>query len=58
MGLVQGATRETSVTVVSADAEVLFMSRQGFQDLLHTMPAFAGGIWETEAGRRELIRRP
>jgi hypothetical protein len=24
---------------------------------LHTMPAFAGGIWETAAGRRELIRR-
>ena len=57
MGLVEGATRETSVTVVSADAEVLFMSRQSFQDLLRTMPAFAGGIWETEAGRRELNRR-
>jgi CRP-like cAMP-binding protein len=57
MGLVEGATRETSVTVVSADAEVLFMSRQSFQDLLHTMPAFAGGIWETGAGGRELTRR-
>jgi CRP/FNR family transcriptional regulator len=57
MGLVEGATRETSVTVVSADAEVLFMSRQSFQDLLRTMPAFAGGIWEAEAGRRELTRR-
>jgi CRP-like cAMP-binding protein len=57
MGLLEGATREASVTVVSADAEVLFMSTQSFQHLLHTMPAFAGGIWETAAGRRELIRR-
>ena len=56
MGLLEGATREASVTVVSADAEVLFMSTQSFQHLLHTMPAFAGGIWETAAGRRELIR--
>jgi CRP-like cAMP-binding protein len=58
MGLVKGATREASVTVASADAEVLFMSRQSFQHLLQTMPAFAGGIWETVARRRELIRRP
>jgi CRP-like cAMP-binding protein len=58
MGLLEGATREASVTVVSADAEVLFMSTQSFQHLLHTMPAFAGGIWETAAaGHRELIRR-
>ena len=58
MGLLEGATREASVTVVSADAEVLFMSTQSFHHLLHTMPAFAGGIWETAALRRELIRRP
>jgi CRP-like cAMP-binding protein len=57
MGLLEGATREASVTVVSADAEVLFMSTQSFQHLLHAMPAFAGGIWETAAGSRELIRR-
>src|SRR5215475_11027 len=58
MGLREGATRDVSVTVVSADAEVLFISTRSFQHLLHTMPAFAGGIWETSAGRRELIRRP
>src|SRR5262245_2931187 len=57
MGLVEGATREASVTVASADAEVLFISRQSFQDLLQTMPAFVGGIWETVAGRRDLIPR-
>src|SRR5262245_29570465 len=51
IGLLEGATHEASVTVVSADAEVLFMSTQSFQHLLHAMPAFAGGIWETAAGR-------
>ena len=58
LGLLKGGTREASVTVVSADAEVLFMSTRSFQHLLHTVPAFAWGIWETAAGRRDLIRRP
>ena len=56
LGLLEGGTREANVTVVSADAEVLFMSTRSFQHLLHTVPAFAWGIWETAAGRRELIR--
>jgi len=43
---------------VSADAEVLFMSTRSFQHLLHTVPAFAWGIWETAAGRRDRTRRP
>jgi CRP-like cAMP-binding protein len=58
VGLLEGGTREATVTVVSADAEVLFMSTQSFHHLLHTVPAFAWGIWETAAGRRDLIRRP
>ena len=58
VGLLEGATREATVTVVSADAEVLFMSTRSFQHLLHTMPAFAWGIWDAASGRRELIRRP
>jgi len=58
LGLLEGGTREANVTVVSADAEVLFMSTRSFQHLLHTVPAFAWGIWETVAGRRDLIRRP
>jgi len=57
LGLLEGGTREASVTVVSADAEVLYMSTRSFQHLLHTVPAFAWGIWETAAGRRDLIRR-
>ena len=52
LGLLKGGTREANVTVVSADAEVLFMSTRSFQHLLHTVPAFAWGIWETAAGRR------
>jgi hypothetical protein len=40
---------------VSADAEVLFMSMRNFQELLHAVPAFAWGIWET-AGRRRVAR--
>ena len=58
LGLLEGGTREANVTVVSADAEVLFMSTSSFRHLLHTVPAFAWGIWETAAGRRDPIRRP
>jgi CRP-like cAMP-binding protein len=58
LGLLEGGTREATVTVVSVDAEVLFTSTRSFQELLHTVPAFAWGIWETAAGRRDLIRRP
>ena len=50
VGLLEGATREATVTVVSADAEVLFMSTRSFQHLLHTVPAFAWGIWD-DGGR-------
>jgi CRP-like cAMP-binding protein len=44
MGLLGDTTREASVTVVSADAELLFMSANSFQQLLNAMPAFAAGI--------------
>jgi CRP-like cAMP-binding protein len=47
------AIRAATVTVVSADAEVLFMSTSSFQKLLQTVPAFAWGVWETASGRRE-----
>ena len=56
-GLLEGGTRAATVTVASADAEVLFMSARSFRTLLRTVPAFAWGVWET-AGRREFIRRP
>jgi CRP-like cAMP-binding protein len=57
LGLLEGGTREASVTVVSADSEVLFMSTRSFQHLLQTVPAFAWGIWETAAGRRDRTHR-
>jgi CRP-like cAMP-binding protein len=56
-GLLEGGTREANVTVVSVDAEVLFMSTRSFQQLLHTVPIFALGIWETAAGRRDLRKK-
>ena len=43
--------------LVSADAEVLFISTRRFQTLLQTVPTFAWGIWETVPGRRESVRR-
>jgi len=58
LGLLDGGSRESDVTVVSADAEVLFISTRRFQNLLQTVPSFAWGIWETVAGRRESVRRP
>jgi len=57
-GLLEGGTREANVTVVSADAAVLFMSTRSFQQLVRTLPAFAWGIWETPAGGYDLNRRP
>jgi CRP-like cAMP-binding protein len=57
MGLLEGGNREADVTVVSVDAEVLFVSNRSFQRLLRSVPSFAWGIWETMAGRRESSRR-
>jgi len=57
-GLVAGATYETDVTVVSVDAEVLFVSTRSFHDLLRRVPAIGWGIWETVAGRRDTGYRP
>lgn len=52
MGLLEGGRRAATVTVVSADAEVLSMSRRNFQQLLQAMPIFSWGIRETAALRR------
>lgn len=46
-GLLEGDRRATTVSVVSADAEVLFMSTENFRDLLHAAPAFALAVRET-----------
>jgi CRP-like cAMP-binding protein len=53
IALLQGGTRTATITVASADAEVLVMRRQEFESMLATMPAFAWGIWETATTREE-----
>ncbi len=58
MGLLEGGKRGATVAVESADAEVLFMSTQNFQNLLQAVPAFAWGIRETAARRLEISRQP
>jgi CRP-like cAMP-binding protein len=53
IALLQGGRRTATISVVSADADVLVMRRQDFDTMLATMPAFAWGIWETAAAREE-----
>jgi CRP-like cAMP-binding protein len=57
MGLLEGGKRGATITVASADAEVLFMSTQNFQNLLEAVPSFSLGIRETAAQRRAISRR-
>ena len=47
IALLQGGARTATITVASADAEVLVMHRPGFDRMLATMPVFAWGVWET-----------
>ena len=56
IALLQGGGRTATVTVVSADAEVLIMRRREFDTMLATMPAFAWGIWEAATTRVEAGR--
>ncbi|OLC14602.1 MAG: hypothetical protein AUH29_09965 [Candidatus Rokubacteria bacterium 13_1_40CM_69_27] len=57
MGFLEGGRRQATIKVVSADAEMLFMSTRNFQRLLEAFPAFSWGIHEMAAYRRE-SRRP
>lgn len=56
IALLQGGTRTATITVASADAEVLVMRRPDFARMLANMPAFAWGIWETATTREETGR--
>ena len=51
IGLLHGGHRTATITVTSADAEVLVMGRHEFNTILATMPAFAWGILETATSR-------
>ena len=53
VGLIDGGKRTATVAVMSADAEVLFMSHQNFQALLQTVPAFSFDIRAIAAQRQE-----
>jgi CRP-like cAMP-binding protein len=52
LGLLSHGNRAATVAVVSADAEVLFMSRQNFEGLLEAVPAFSWGIRQAAAIRQ------
>lgn len=52
VGLLEARQRTATVRVASADAEILFMSRQNFHTLLQKVPAFAFGVRTVAAQRR------
>ena len=56
IALLQGGTRTATITVDSADAELLVMRRPDFDRMLASMPAFAWGVWETATAREETSR--
>ena len=53
MGLIEDGKRMATIEVVSADAEVLYMSQQVFDALLQTVPAFSFELRVTAAQRHE-----
>jgi CRP-like cAMP-binding protein len=53
IGLLEGGKRSATVTVVSADAEVLFMSRSSFERLVEAVPGFSWDIRKTALARRD-----
>jgi CRP-like cAMP-binding protein/L-ascorbate metabolism protein UlaG (beta-lactamase superfamily) len=53
LGLLELQQRMATVRVASADAEIMFMSRQNFNTLLQKVPAFSFGVRTVAAQRRE-----
>ena len=56
LGLLEARERMATVRVASADAEILFMSRQNFHTLLQKVPAFSFGVRTVAAQRQEKAR--
>jgi CRP-like cAMP-binding protein len=54
IALLHGGLRTATISVVSADADLLVMRRQDFDMMLATMPAFAWDVWEAAATRDEV----
>lgn len=57
LGLLEAQQRMATVRVGSADAEILFMSRQNFHTLLQKVPAFSFGVRSVAAQRQEEARK-
>ena len=53
LGLLEARERMATVRVASADAEIMFMSRQNFNTLLQKVPAFSFGVRTVAAQRQE-----
>src|SRR2546427_6491890 len=56
LGLLEARERMATVRVASADAEIMFMSRQNFHTLLQKLPAFSFGVRTVAAQRQEKAR--
>ncbi|MBM3225796.1 MAG: cyclic nucleotide-binding domain-containing protein, partial [Candidatus Tectomicrobia bacterium] len=56
LGLLEARERMATVRVASADADIMFMSRQNFNTLLQQAPAFSFGVWNVAAQRQEKAR--
>ena len=54
LGLLEARERMATIRVASADAEIMFMSRQNFNTLLQKVPAFSFGVRTVAAQRQEL----
>lgn len=53
VGLLEAKPRMATVRVASADADILFMSRQNFHTLLDKVPSFSFGVRTVAARRQE-----
>lgn len=56
LGLLEARERMATIRVASADAEIMFMSRQNFNTLLQKVPAFSFGVRTVAAQRREIAQ--
>ena len=56
LGLLEARERMATVRVASADAEIMFMSRQNFNTLLQKVPAFSFGVRTVAAQRQAKTR--
>jgi CRP-like cAMP-binding protein len=56
LGLLEARERMATIRVASADAEILFMSRENFNTLLQKVPAFSFGIRTVAAQRQEIAK--